>query len=213
MMVSPAGKSMLEIVQSIHKKGCRICGLRPEFCVCKRLPSIATRTRISIVIHRTEIIRPSNSGQLAAACLKYSDLVLYGNPDHFIDWSSIARQGYQPAILFPEGILTLTADMAAGAPLQLIIPDGNWRQAGRMFRRLIVKQKLTGLRLPVSGPSAYQLRRRPEHQESQSTFEAIIRALEILEGAHVAEPLQEVFGRFISRHLVSRGKIHPRDML
>jgi len=212
MRFKPSGNSMLEAIRNIRKKGCSVCGLQPGFCVCKELPAIATRTRLSVVIHRTEICRPSNSGQLAAACLKNSDLFLNGRRNLPVDWSLVPREGYETVVLYPEGSLTLNAEMAARRPLQLIVPDGNWRQASRMFRRLVVDHQVPGVRLPSAGPSGYQLRRRSEHHESQSTFEAVIRALAILEGAGAAVPLQAVFDRFVSRHLVSRGKIHPREV-
>ena len=116
-------------------------------------------------------------------------------------------------VLYPEGSLILNAEMAAHKPLQLIVPDGNWRQAGRMFRRMVVNHQVPGVRLPSAGPSGYPLRRRSKHPESRSTFEAVIRALAILEGTEAAAPLQAVFDRFVSRHLASRGSIHPQEAL
>ena len=82
-----------------------------------------------------------------------------------------------------------------------------------MFRCFVVNHQVPGVPLPTADASGYALRQRSGHNESYSTFEAIIRALEIMEGPEAVDPLKTVFNRFVSRHLVSRGKLHPRQVL
>jgi len=88
----------------------------------------------------------------------------------------------------------------------LVVPDGNWKQASRAVDRdpaAIGAEKVT---LPPGPPSRYRLRRLP-HPGALSTFEAIARALAILEYPEIEEPLMRALDLFVERTLVLRGDV------
>ena len=60
--------------------------------------------------------------------------------------------------------------------------------------------------LPPGPPTRYRLRRTP-HAGALSTFEAIARALAILEYPEIEEPLMRALDLFVERTLVLRGGI------
>jgi DTW domain-containing protein YfiP len=62
------------------------------------------------------------------------------------------------------------------------------------------------VKLPPGPPSEYRLRHSP-HRENLSTFEAISRAMGILEGKAVQRTLEELFLKKVERTLWSRGQL------
>ena len=64
---------------------CPRCRLLPELCLCADIPTLATRTRIVVVRHASEVSRTSNTGHLAVAALSNSLLVDYGLPGRPLD--------------------------------------------------------------------------------------------------------------------------------
>jgi len=88
-------------------------------------------------------------------------------------------------------------------PAQLVVLDGSWRQARRMFLRVTALQRLPRLSLPPPAePPVHRLRRAaPAH--AMATLEAIAHALAWLEGADVARPLHALFALFVERSILS----------
>jgi DTW domain-containing protein YfiP len=89
-------------------------------------------------------------------------------------------------------------------PVTLVVPDGNWRQASRMGRRLPGLEHAEMVRLP-EGPQTRWGIRREHHREGLATFEAIARALGIIESACVQAGMEALFNLMVQRTLDSRG--------
>jgi DTW domain-containing protein YfiP len=187
-----------------------------SLCVCALIPRIETRTRLVLVIHKSEYRKPTNTGRLAAECLVGSVVVVRGNmgePSPLF----VAPAGTQPVLLFPheESVsLALVAERARRRPTEpvtLIVPDGTWRQASK------IRQRVPGLRdvpcasLPLEEPSIYRLRAEA-HPTGLATIEAIARAMGVLEGPHVREQLERVFRAMVERTLWSRGEVETADV-
>ena len=95
--------------------------------------------------------------------------------------------------------------------MRLVVPDGNWRQAAKMTRRVEWMAALPRVTLPALQTTSYLLRFEPK-MEGLATMEAIARAFRILEGDSVAAPLEEVFRIMVDRTLYSRGKIAREEV-
>ncbi len=89
-------------------------------------------------------------------------------------------------------------------PIRLIVPDGTWRQARRMVRRVAGLAKVPRVTLPEGLVSKYRLRKR-RPTGGMCTFEAISEALCLLEGPQLYAPLVHVLSRFVERLLWHRG--------
>jgi DTW domain-containing protein YfiP len=98
-------------------------------------------------------------------------------------------------LLYPEG--TPCAEAPSPPPAQLVVLDGTWSQARRMFRKLSAVRGLPILRLPEGAP-APRMRQAPS-PDRVSTIEAIARALRLLEGDTVAAPLESLFALAVER--------------
>lgn len=182
---------------------CERCLLFVGLCVCELIPRIETRTRLVLVIHHTEIRKPTNTGNLAASCLTNSEVHIRGRdrePSAPIAWGETT-----PLLLFPhEGEAeTLTA---VDGPVTLIVPDGNWRQASKVRARVPNVRSVRCVTLPPGEPSIYRLRSEP-HPSGLATMEAIARAMGILEGPEVQAKLEHVFRAMVERTLWLRGSL------
>lgn len=157
------------------------------------MPTVITQTRVVIVRHHLEQWRSSNSGRLANLALPNSVIVDHGGgyrgpaqlPDLQGAW-----------LLFPEGEPLTSPPVPP--PGQLVVLDATWSQARRMYRKLDALRGLPILRLPDAPMPSARLRESPGPGRV-STIEAIARALRLLEGDAVAEPLERLFALAVER--------------
>lgn len=194
---------------------CRVCRMLGRLCVCPLIPDppLATRTRVVLVMHRVEATKSTNTGRIAAACLAGSEIVVRGHegkPSEPLAWS----EAEQPLLLYPFEDARPIADVARtldGRPVVLIVPDGTWRQASKVRRRV---PGLAGVTCAsVSGEARLPHRLRAEaHAHGLSTIEAIARAMAVLEGEHVQRTLERVFRSMVERTLWTRGELAAADV-
>ena len=174
--------------------------------MCRLLPCLSTRTRLALFIHRFEHRKPTNTGLLAAACLARSEVHVRGGPQDTVGpfaWSD----GTEPLFLFPfDDATPLDQVPLSGLPVTLIVPDGSWRQAWKVYKRVPGLARVRRVALPPGPPSAYRLRTEM-HAAGLSTIEAIARALGILEGAAVQRELERAQLLVVERTLWARGTV------
>ncbi len=184
---------------------CPKCGLQADLCLCKLVQPIHVQTRVVVIAHFKELARTSNTGRLVPICLERGELRKRGLPMQATDVSGlISDRSYW---LYPgEEAQTLTPEVTKDGPITLIVPDGNWTQAGKMRHREPELAHLPQLKLPPGPPSRYRLRKSPDIYRV-STLEAIARALGILEGEEVQKAVEAVFDLMVERTLWTRGKL------
>ena len=193
---------------------CLDCRLPGWLCVCAHAPRVAARTPLLLVVHAHERGRTSNTARLLALAVRGATLVSHGGMGAPPDLASHLPPGATPLVLFPgHGARTLTPGLAAGlpAPPALVVTDGNWKQAGKMVRRLPLLAAAAKVSLPARAFAGRALRRnRPGHR--MSTFEAVAQALAVLEGEDIAVPLLDFYRRAVDRMLLMRGHLDPGDV-
>jgi DTW domain-containing protein YfiP len=183
--------------------------MHASLCVCALIPSprLETRTRVVLFIHRGEDRKSTNTGRLATECLAHSEVFVRGHhtqPSEPFTWEGTS----QPVLLFPHEDARPLADFAAktAAPVTLVVPDGTWRQASKVRRRVPGVSALPCAWLPPSVASTYRLRTE-SREGGLATLEAIARAMGILEGMHVQHALERVFRAIVERTLWARGAV------
>jgi DTW domain-containing protein YfiP len=186
---------------------CGRCRMLGQLCICALIPSpkIETRTRLVLFIHRYEDRKPTNTGRLATECLANSEVFVRGH-DTAPSAPFVCDPSSRALLLFPHEDAKPLAPPAPGdLPVTLIVPDGTWRQASKVRKRVPGLRDMPCVSLPLGAPSIYRLRSEA-HETGLATIEAIARAMDILEGAHVGRALELVFRAMVERTLWSRGE-------
>ncbi len=178
-----------------------------SLCLCADIQPINTRTQVAVILHETEQCRTSNTGYLATLMLPNSVLRVHGERGRTLDVHDWFEPTHRAFVLFPHAdarILDRRFVEEDDRPIRLIVPDGTWRQARRMVRRVAGLAKTPWVTLPEGLVSRYRLRKR-QSTGGMCTFEAISEALCLLEGPHLYAPLVHVLSRFVERLLWYRG--------
>ncbi len=190
---------------------CAVCHMHATLCICALVPTLQARTRLSLLIHYREERKPTNTGTLAARCLPGSSIGIVGDRAHPLALP-LVRPGELGLLMFPaEDAVPIERYAASAQPVVLIVPDGNWRQAGKMRRRVPGLAELPCVTLPDTGPTAYRLRTETK-DGGLATLEAIARALRVLEGdrgPEIEAAMLAVFDVMVERTLGSRGTPRP----
>lgn len=189
---------------------CETCLMSPAICMCSTLEPLSSRTRLLLVIHYAELRRTSNTGQLACAVLENSERITRGKSRERLDLSAHLSSDYQPLFLYPtEDATELSAEYVSTLkkPVQLIVPDGNWRQASKVHYRHHELSEVP--RVFVRGVTDPRLRLRHETTElGMATLEAIAFAFGALESPEHQAKLLRLYQSKAERVLWSRGHLN-----
>jgi len=183
--------------------------MHQTLCICALIPTLATRTRVSLLVHYREARKPTNTGLLAARCLVRSEVGIVGDLERPLRLP-VVRDGEHGLLLYPdEDAVPISEYATTDRPIVVIVPDGNWRQAGKMRRRVPGLSDVQCVTLPLLSVTTYRLRAEPR-SGGLATLEAIARALRILEpegGAAIEAAMLAVFQIMVERTLWLRGTL------
>jgi DTW domain-containing protein YfiP len=180
-------------------------------CVCEHIVPLELETRVVLVMHYKELPKTTATGPLALAALSNSELHVQGRREQPVELDHLHDQGRRVLVLFPqEGACTLSEAFRSEdpRPVTLIVPDGSWRQASRMPKRIGALARAQPVTLPPGPATRWGLRRETD-PSGLATFEAIARALGYLESPAVQLELEASFERMVTATCQNRG--HDRD--
>jgi DTW domain-containing protein YfiP len=181
-------------------------------CICDRIPRLETRTRLALLLHHREVGKPTNTGRLAASCMPNSVVTVFGQRDVVSALPAIEAHE-QPLLLYPADDAVPISEYSNQRPVVLFVPDGSWRQAHKMRRRMPGLADVPCVTLPDAGRTSYRLR--SENREGGlATLEAIASAFGILEpnGELIEAALLEVFRIMVDRTLWLRGQLSDDEV-
>lgn len=186
---------------------CLTCFLHVDRCICSGIPSLNLRTKITLIIHAKELKRTTNTGRLAIKALQNSEMRIRGEGKEALDLSDLLTSGYQTYLFYPsDDAVELDEKLLAAStlPIQLIVPDGNWRQASKVHYRHHELKDIQ--RIKISTPNLNPLHMRAETTENgMATLEAIAQALRIIEGAEVGAVMMKLYQDKLEATLRGRG--------
>lgn len=184
-----------------------------ENCFCSEVEQIEVNTRLLLVVHSKELKRTTNTGRLAVHSLGNSQLLVRGEMGNPLNLSPFLNGEYESLLLFPsKEAEELTPEVLKRfrRPIQLIVPDGNWRQASKLEIRQKEISHLPKVMIKEKNEAAFHLRKENSIY-GMSTLEAIAKAMGILEGKDVEQRLQHLYQLKLQRTLKGRGiKIENR---
>lgn len=125
-----------------------------------------------------------------------------------LDLSDLLRLDYRTFLFYPsEDAVELNQELVrqSSVPIQLIVPDGNWRQASKVHSRH--PELKNTLKVKISGPNISEKHLRAEHtSEGMATLQAIAYALGIIEGEEAKMALLRLYEAKLKMTLLGRGQ-------
>jgi DTW domain-containing protein YfiP len=162
-----------------YRTNCYRC-FKPEVaCICDSIEQVLNRTGIIILQHPRERFHPIGTARIARLALAKVRV------EPCAPWSdgSVIQSKLPPqtALLYPApGARNLATLSVAERPRHLVLLDGTWFHAKKMYDAHGWLQTLPHVSLTPSEPSRYRLRREPK-QSYVATIEAVACALRLLE--------------------------------
>jgi DTW domain-containing protein YfiP len=175
--------------------------------MCDSIPRIELRTRICLVVHHRELTRSSNTGLLALRALVNSEMRVRGETMETLDLSDLLTARYRTFLLYPsDDAIELDEKLIAqeSKPIQLIVPDGTWRQARKVHYRHPELKNVQRVKMSTRNSSVFQLRAQYK-PERMVTLQAIAQCLGIIEGEVVERQLMKLYRTKVERTLGGRG--------
>ena len=188
---------------------CPGCEIRKPLCFCSWIPEIALQTRVIILMHTSEEVLTTNTARLARKALTNSEVRIHGRRDERMSFDGLIQPGRTSLLLYPSPIaVELTPEYSSqfGHPINLIVPDANWRQTTKFVRHEPSLSGIQHVKLPQGTPSAYRLRTQRNVQHL-CTLEAIARAIGVLESTAAQTSLETLLRVLVERTLWSRGQL------
>lgn len=190
------------------KEPCPVCFVNPARCICAQIPSLNYRSRLCLVVHAKELKRTTNTGRLAVKALQNSEMRIRGEGKEALDLSDlVANPDYRTVLFYPsDEAQDLTADFVAQdpRPIQLIVPDGNWRQASKVHYRHHELKDIPRVMIKAANKAKFHLRAETT-EEGMATLQAIAHAYSVIESAEAGNELMKVYQAKLEQTLIGRG--------
>ncbi|MBY5994046.1 tRNA-uridine aminocarboxypropyltransferase [Ferrimonas balearica] len=190
---------------------CPRCQIAESHCCCAWARPGQSPLRFCLLMHHKEPMKPTNTGRLIAETLP--DTLAYcwdrTEPDPALV-ALLSDPAYQPMVVFPgqyaepERVVESIEVSSAKRPL-LILLDGTWKQARRMFQ----SDLLTGLPVLSITPEAlsrYKLRS-AAHEHQLATAEVAAQVLAIAGDQRNAQVLDAFFQVFSQRYYAGKRQL------
>ncbi|MBC7464779.1 MAG: DTW domain-containing protein [Bdellovibrio sp.] len=196
------------------KAPCPVCFLHTELCICSLIPKLDLKTKVVLVIHTKELKRTTNTGRLAMHSLVNSEMRVRGLSHDALDLSDLLTNDYQTYLFYPsDDAIELNAELVSKSnkPIQLIVPDGNWRQASKVHYRHGELKNVQRVMITEKNTSTLHMRTEVK-DEGMATLQAIAFALGITENQAVKDQLLNVYTAKLKRTLFGRGQLKAEDI-
>lgn len=180
-------------------------------CICAYRVRVATRTHIWLITHRIEHYKPTNTGRLIGDCIEHTRVFQWSRtePDPAL-LTALADERFEPFVVFPDDnddyrhrvVGPQRVASSERIPV-LILLDGTWRQARRMFRRSDYLAALPVVPLHSARQTRYRLRKAasPEHL---CTAEVAAELLSRIGDSQAAAVLDDYFTVFNDQYAAAR---------
>jgi DTW domain-containing protein YfiP len=184
-----------------------VCAASRTLCLCDVVPRIELRTKVCLIIHHRELSRNSNTGLLAVRALVNSEMRVRGEGRETLDLKDLLIPQYRTFLFYPSNDaveLDKALVMQERRPIQLIVPDGTWRQARKIHSRHPELKHVPRVKISAPEHSTFQLRAQ-SRPEGMATLQAIAHGLAVIEGDPVGAQLMKLYQAKIERTLIGRG--------
>jgi DTW domain-containing protein YfiP len=185
---------------------CLKCGKAKKACICSWIKTINTNIELIILQHPTEVNRAKGTAKILSLSLANSHCFVGENFTQHNELNNLlAENQVSTFVLFPSEhseIVSpkLTENRRLDNKIRIILLDGTWKKAFKIYQLSENLHALPCLRLPQSMNGNYKIRKAPK-KNSLSTVEAGYQALKILQPEHDFEPLIGAFNAMVEFYI------------
>ncbi|MDE1514119.1 MULTISPECIES: tRNA-uridine aminocarboxypropyltransferase [Vibrio] len=180
-------------------KRCAYCMVEVSHCLCAHQPEIDSQIAVLLIVSENEVFKPSNTGRLIADTIKATHVYQWSRtePDPQM-LALIADPQYYPVLIFPAEteqdksrvLNPIPSDFAGKQPL-LVLIDGSWREAKRIFRKSPYLAQLPLVSVEPERLSRYMMRK-SDNEQHLATAEVASLVLSMF-GEHSAATTLELW--------------------
>lgn len=207
--------NQLEITRAIPN--CYGCGLPQTVCICDRVEALKVKTmrvHLHIVMHEKEMGRKTNTARLAAFIMEpWTHLYIWRRQAPPLELLALINNdkadvcllypGREDDPVFDLSRLNQGPDNEESEDVHIVIIDGTWQEAKKIFNKSPYLQALPRLEIQVDSPSQFTLRRnqKPGHL---CTSEAIAEALKKVKEKEAGEKLETLTSLYLKKYEIGR---------
>ena len=193
---------------------CEYCHVQKQHCLCDDQPDIQNSVAAMLIMSPDEIFKPSNTGHLIADVVRDTSVFKWSRTQPDAELLRIIRDDkYQPFIVFPEQYVEdktrVVTDLDSGTNVNkiplLILLDGSWREARRMFRKSDYLSHLPVISIAPEKLSAYMMRN-SRNENHLSTAEVTSIVLHQIGDEASGQVLQLWFEAFKESYLLTKSQ-------
>lgn len=148
---------------------CQSCLLAEQFCTCCNRMQVNSELAFMLIMYDDEVLKPSNSGRLIADIIPDTHAFIWSRNEPNRKMLSIINDPkYQAFVIFPEEYAVENqrvvsqidkTDLLSNKIPLLIVLDGSWREAIKMFRKSSYLHQLPLLSFTPESTASYALRK------------------------------------------------------
>ncbi|RJX66470.1 DTW domain-containing protein [Vibrio sinensis] len=194
---------------------CQYCQVAEAFCLCPHQPDISSDIAVMLLVSDNEVFKPSNTGRLIVDTIKESYVYQWSRTEPDAEMLALlANPTYQPIIVFPDEYVDDekrlvgedVGNILQGKTPLIILLDGSWREARRIFRKSPYLDHLPVLSVNPESISQYMMRQSDKEQHL-STAEVATLVLEQLGEDLAAKTLKQWFEVFRESYMLSKTRM------
>lgn len=184
---------------------CAQCGRAKKACICSTIQTLHADTQLIILQHPTEVKRAKGTANILKLSLANCDCFVGEDfSQHALLNERLQQNDYQNLLLYPSLEATELSQWVTHADqtkkVRLILLDGTWKKAFKIYQLSKNLHTLPACRLPDSLEGSYTIRKSPD-SNSLSTVEAGYHALSIIEPNRSFQPLLTAFEKMVDSYL------------
>ena len=196
---------------------CDYCQVATQYCLCAHQPNIETDVAVMLIVSENEVLKPSNTGHLILDVVKEGYVYQWNRTEPNEEMLALlANDDYQPFVVFPDEYVDQPARLmdqstdvfAQGKKPLMILLDGSWREARRMFRKSPYLDALSVVSIQPQVLSQYMMRK-SENEQHLSTAEVAVAVLEQLGQHNASKTLDDWFRAFRETYLLTKTRLKP----
>ena len=171
---------------------CSRCAYPEKTCLCDAIVEMRCKTRLVILQHPSEAKHAKNTARLVKLVIPETELVVGETADDFRDVRGRLKMDSGTVVLYPAPVSTPLAEAVDRESVEtLIIIDGTWRKAKKMWLENTWLHDLRVCHLNAVSSSAYSIRS-TSVVGGMASIEAVAHGLELL-GETTVQPLWNAF--------------------